>query len=326
VHENLNLKVTRFRGDLSKTSLARFVFLLKMSKLRYEIKQKIIEIAGTCFWINRNFYDFLESCGVEPDIYKKYEDQSGKYNKMRSILTDLENANCDDILKNIQSSIYNFRTIPDKKVMDVKLAEKNLFEFKELCGKDFVGEEIKNRDIISNLKKEKIKIDNKKIYFQKLEELKSEYISFFSEKNSQKRGYKLEEIVNRLFVLNEFEFQKSYKTGDEQIDGFFYLEGVHYLIETKWTKGQVGKNDMAIFDKKIDKKLQSSRGFFISINGFQQSAINDFSGCKPRLLLVDGEDLILILDNKVNLKDAIKAKINAAAKNGNIFFKIKEMI
>jgi len=41
---------------------------------------------------------------------------------------------------------------------------------------------------------------------------------------------------------------------------------------------------------------------------------------------MDGEDLSLVLNGVVSLKDALKAKIDKLVKEGNTYFKVRELI
>ena len=294
--------------------------------ISYPLKQKIIEIAGNCFWYWNNLYVFLESCGVEREHYLRYKGQGlNKYHLMRNIISDLEDKDDLDTLLSIQSNLYNLQSIPDANVPDEKKAKKLLQEFKELCSEDLLTAESKRRE--SNQKREQRlkEIAETVDYQQRLREIYDHFLGLCSMDDPHKRGFELEQLIYDLFALNEIEFHKSYKTDDEQIDGYFCYDNFHYLLETKWVKEQIRQDELAIFDKKIDKKLQSTRGFFLSMNGFTDDAISAYSGHKPRLILMHGEDLTLILDCHILLEDALRAKIENAVKNGNVFFKLRNL-
>lgn len=50
------------------------------------------------------------------------------------------------------------------------------------------------------------------------------------------RGYLLQDLLNRLFILHEFPVTRSFtrNSGGEQIDGAFELDGWNYLVECRW--------------------------------------------------------------------------------------------
>jgi len=112
---------------------------------------------------------------------------------------------------------------------------------------------------------------------------------------------------------------KPYRTPDgEQIDGHFKYEKFDYLVEAKWIDGLTKQKDLSIFDGKILGKAQSTRGFFISANGFDENAVNKFSGDAPRIVLMNGQDLAMVLNGQFTFFDAMKAKVNAIVRYGNI--------
>lgn len=295
-----------------------------MAKLDFEIKQKIIEIAGTCFWLWDNFYAFLENCGVNRDRYKRYEGAT-KYKIMRNVLTDLEDKGDEKTLKKIATELYRLKSIPDKNVPDPAKAKKVLQELKELCGEDLIEKEIESRKIEAKKTEYKIKSQESLNIKRKLENINQQFLCLFNETNHNKRGFDLEKIVYELFLHNEFEIHKPYKTNNEQIDGYFKFEKFDYLMEIKWVNGQIKQSDLAIFDKKVDKKALSTRGFFIAMDGFAHDAILSISGKEPRIILMDGEDLTLVFNQTISLKDAVYSKVESLVKEGNTHFKLKEL-
>jgi restriction endonuclease Mrr len=82
---------------------------------------------------------------------------------------------------------------------------------------------------------------------------------------------------------------------------------------------------LSIFDGKIRGKAQSTRGLFLSANGFDEKAVAKFSGDSPRIILMTGEDLALILCGRVLFTDAMKAKVEAIVRYGNINFPIRNI-
>lgn len=140
----------------------------------------------------------------------------------------------------------------------------------------------------------------------------------------QQRGFRLEQLFFQLLHLSEFEHTKPYRTpGREQIDGHFKYEKFDYLVEAKWTQEPTKQPDLSIFDGKIRGKAQSTRGFFISANGFDNTAVRKYSGDSPRIILMTGEDFALVLSGRVLFVDAMKAKVDAIVRLGNILYPVR---
>lgn len=240
---------------------------------------------------------------------------------MRNILDYLEETNQIEIINTIISNFFKLKNAVDRDALDEKKAKKLLEEFRSLVGNDPIEAEIQKRKQDETRNNYKSAVDERKSRNKRLENLNSSFISLVTtnEYTPQKRGYKLEELLSDLLQLNEMDYSKSYKTPDgEQIDGHFKYEKFDYLVECKWEDGFIKQKDLSIFDGKIRGKAQSTRGLFLAANGFDDNAIQKFSGDSPRIILMTGDDLAMILNGQVLFYDAMKAKVEAIVRYGNI--------
>jgi hypothetical protein len=298
-------------------------------KIRFEVKEKIISLSGSCFWFWNSFYSFLDSCGVSKTIYKLYpKGIYSKYDVMRNIIEHLENKNDIDIINNIISNFYRMRNAIDKDYLDNNKACQLLQEFRIIVGEDPIEIEIKKQQKEEHYKKVEKDIQTKQNFEENIANLNKQFIKLTTsnEYTPQQRGYELEKLFFELLRVNEFQYTNPYKTNSEQIDGHFIYEKFDYLVEIKWTKNTTKQQDLSIFDGKIRGKAQSTRGLFLSANGFDENAILKFSGDTPRIILMNGEDLSLILNATFNLFDAIKIKVDAIVRYGNIFYPLREAL
>lgn len=293
-------------------------------KLNYEVKEKIVQLSGTCFWFWDSFHSFLESCGVSKNIYKSFPRESfNKYQAMRNILNLLEEKGEMDIINSIVSNFFKLGSAVDKDNVDVEKAKTLLKEFKDIVGNDPIEREVEQRVIQQKRKEADNKSQKIKIQNIRLEKIKNSFNSLCSDKNisPQQRGFNAESLFYDLLELEEFEFKRPFRNNGEQIDGHFRYEKFDYLVEIKWLNGTSKQEDLSIFDGKIKGKAQSTRGLFLSFNGFDQNAINKFSGDSPRIILLDGQDFIQILNGYISFFDILKKKIDALVRFGNIFYK-----
>jgi len=216
----------------------------------------------------------------------------------------------------------------DRDSLDEKKAKQLLGEFKGLVGNDPIENEIQKRKQIEARKKYTSTVVDHKARKERLESLNSLFINLTtsSDYTSQQRGYKLEDLFCDLLQLSEMEYSRPYKTPDgEQIDGHFRYEKFDYLVECKWEDGLIKQKDLSIFDGKIRGKAQSTRGLFIAANGFDENAVTKFSGESPRIILMTGEDLAMVLNGQVLFYDALKAKVEAIVRYGNINYTIRNI-
>jgi len=290
--------------------------------LNYNTKEKLVKLAGTCFWYWNGFYSFLETCGVQASIYKKFpKDTFNKFDVMRNILTYLEEKTDYDKINNIVSEFYKLDS-PADDVPDVKRAKILLKEFKEHVGTDPIEIAIEKRTQKNNRELYEKKVEKQIKKRDNLQNLYQRFCSIIISKMSpQKLGFELEKIFSEILLLEEFEYSPPYRTEIEQIDGIFKHEKFDYLIEIKFESSLTKKESLSIFDDKIRNKAQSTRGFFLAMNGFDQEHIKDFMGHSPRLILMDGQELVAVLDGRTTLYDVVSTKVRELVKNGTIFYK-----
>lgn len=162
---------------------------------------------------------------------------------------------------------------------------------------------------------------------QTLSELKSEFYTWTTSSERQGRGYALETILNRLFELFDFDPKGSFKCTGEQIDGAFSFNFEEYLLEVKWRKKQTALADLDSFSGKIGRKFENTLGLFISISGFSEEAVFQLKiSPDKRVLLMDGGDLIAILEERITLSDLLMRKRKEASQTGNIYLTYRDMM
>jgi len=299
-----------------------------MAKLNYNTKQKIIELAGNCFWYWNSFFTFLDSCGVPKRMQEKYPRSAySKYDVMRNVLGELEDQNNSEVINTIVSNFYRMRRAVDEDVPDTKKAKRMLDEFREIVGDDPIEKEIEKRQREQSKKKYQEATQANMHYRKRLEELNGKFLNLHTttEMTNQQRGYALEDLFCDLLELNELEYKRPYRHPGEQIDGHMRYEKFDYLLETKWEKNPISQDALSVFDGKIRGKAQSTRGLFIAANGFDDNAVQKYSGDSPRIILMTGEDLALILSGRIDFQDGMKTKVEAIVRHGNIQKHLREM-
>ncbi len=119
----------------------------------------------------------------------------------------------------------------------------------------------------------------------------------------------------------------SFKIIGEQIDGAFSFNYEEYLLEVKWRNKPTPLAVLDSFSGKIGRKFENTLGLFISISGFSEEAIEQFKNSSDkRVLLMDCEDLIAVLDGRITISNLVIRKRCEAAQTGNIYFKYRDMI
>lgn len=159
-----------------------------------------------------------------------------------------------------------------------------------------------------------------------LENLKGEFFKLVSSENPQQRGFTLEKVLKGLFELFDLDPKASFRITGEQIDGAFSFEGTDYLLEAKWQQEPVASKDLDGLAGKLSRKLENTLGLFLSINGFSEDAVKAHSSGRRLVILMDGSDLMAVLEGRIDLVQLLLRKRRKAAETGNIYLRIHEIL
>jgi hypothetical protein len=175
------------------------------------------------------------------------------------------------------------------------------------------------KTIFANMQKEKESFSNM------IGVLKDDFSRLVMESNAQKRGFAFEKFLSSLFTLFDLEPKESFRIIGEQIDGAFTFDGNDFLLEAKWQEKPIELGDIYDLGGKIEGRLKLTLGLFISINGFTQNYSESKSPLMKTMLLMDGADLMAVLENRIDLKDLLFRKRRHASETGDIFFKYSQI-
>lgn len=141
-----------------------------------------------------------------------------------------------------------------------------------------------------------------------LDRLKESYLLLTQQQDHpQERGLALEKLLNALFALFDLEPRLAYSSDVDQVDDSFRLDTDDYLIEAKWTKSPLGRDQADIFTQKIARRGKLAVGLLVSINGFSEPLKTAYSTSSP-FITMDGTDLFLVLEGRFKLDEALLTK------------------
>lgn len=279
--------------------------------------------------------------------------------ELRSFLTHtiadttiLSQLNWEDYKRNIVSKLINFlakhqdtykndllRLITEVCKMedyshllqleDGKEKAKKAKQTVEALRKQFAG----HKDLIEEQKKQE---ERRQATYEKtlkvkdvqnhLDEIKKEFYQLVSSNDPHARGFKLEKVIKELFSLFDLDPKASFRILGEQIDGAFTFESNDFLFEGKWQQGLCNIQDLDAFSGKIGRRLDNTLGLFCSINGFSEDAVKAHSTGRRLIILMDGSDLIAVLEGRIDLMQLLLRKRRHASQTGNIYLKIHEIL
>lgn len=79
--------------------------------------------------------------------------------------------------------------------------------------------------------------------------------------------------------------------------------------------------EIGSFRQKIESKLESTRGLLVSILGFREDVVKQFDGRGAKIFMC-GSDLTRILEGRVDLRDALRQKVEKAAQEGIVYLRV----
>ncbi len=293
-------------------------------EIPYEITEAMIQCFGRCFHYKDRMEAFLRAAGVPPAIAQRYSNEY-KFVWARKTLSDLSDSQSGyEIQCRILTELCKLRNVPDDEVPDRNAALGALRNLKAMAVQhDLYAEEEKKAGTGRQaLAKERERVVAERV--AKLDDLKHRFSDALVNPNRQRVGYFLEELLYELFSLFGIDYRKPYKIETEQIDGHLPFEGFDYLVEARWRKNQPNVQEIGGFKTKVDSKLESTRGIFVSVQGIRPEMVARFQGSGCNIIFWDGTDLIEILEGRVELRDAMRFKIEKAAQEGKAFVSLRE--
>jgi len=305
---------------------------MKVQKISPQAIMALKDALANIYWRKKEIRQFIELTMENPYIVSTIDWQENPKYESVSQLIDRMAARPDiyknDLLKLLQET-SNFNDFSHLKYWDAKgdltkRAKESVTKLRAQTKGYFDAIEELNKAAerrIENLEKVKQTIS----FSEKLETLKKQFFEIALSDNAQQRGFKLEKLLNELFHLFDLQPKASFKITGEQIDGSFTFDNDDYILEAKWQKALVNAGDLYKFGGQISGKLKNTLGLFISLDGYSPDCIETGSSIVKSMILMDGQDLMLVLDGRIRLNEMIFIKRRHASDTGEIYHRISRI-
>lgn len=141
------------------------------------------------------------------------------------------------------------------------------------------------------------------------------------------RGLAFERLLSDLFRQQGILTTDPFAISGEQIDGAFEHKGWTYLVEAKWQDKKQSTNALYAFQGKPDRRIEGTRGLFISLSGYHASSITRFAeGRKPNTILWAGEHIEAVLEGKITIAELVDLSIRYAAERSELLVPLEEAL
>jgi len=157
--------------------------------------------------------------------------------------------------------------------------------------------------------------------------LLNQYLMLGRMADAQKRGYALEKLLCSLFALSGIDVRHPFRRnkGAEQIDGAFFLDGTHYLVECRWRAKVSDVAQADVLRGNCDRS--SAHGLFLSISGWSDNVPSLLKqNTVKTIMLMNGEDLESVLREQIALADLLGGKLRALRFDAEPFASANEII
>lgn len=294
--------------------------------LPHGVRVEVLNVVWAAFYYRDDFKALMVGAGVPLAIYNRYDTpETAKVKIARAVLDELQELGPPGwrIQHRIATELCAMRR-PANGVVDVKVGTDALAQLRRAAEAANVIVD-RERAAIDDRKaraaQKQKQIDDRRTL---LNQLSDQFAELAKEKQRtagelQARGYELEKLLVELFKVNDIDYLGSRRTAHEQVDGSFFFHGFTYLVEARWRRDKPTVGDLADFKFKVDGKIESTRGLFISMAGFDDDLLDHFasnSGTRRNVIYMTGHDLALIFGGHIGLVDALLMKINAAESRG----------
>ncbi|MGR5861037.1 restriction endonuclease [Bacillus pacificus] len=294
--------------------------------------QYLKEALCNIYWYKNDLKGFLLNCISDKTIIYKVDWSNYKRQIVSDIIDELmknQERNLGDIRRILyevtqMTSFRHLEQIEDGK-RKAERAKASVYDLKRII--EDHDTQLKKEAAIRKKRIENMeKIKSSQALLTRLDEIKQIYSKLVISKDHHHRGFELEKVLYSIFELFDLDPRASFRNIGEQIDGAFSLEGTDYLFEAKWQSYAVNASDLDAFSGKISRKLDNTLGLFLSINGFSEDAVKIYSLGRSTILLMDGMDLLAVLENRIDIVSLIVRKRRHAAQTGNIYLKVEKIL
>ncbi|MDE0223303.1 MAG: hypothetical protein OXJ90_28845 [Spirochaetaceae bacterium] len=132
-------------------------------------------------------------------------------------------------------------------------------------------------------------------------------------------GFAFEKWFYDFLDYSDIANKRPYRSRGRQIDGSVTHDGTTYLVELKFTEAQSDATDIDSLKSKVESKADNTMGIFLSMSGYSKVAVDEASGRRSTLLLLDHGHVYLCLLGALDFGDIISRVRRHASQTGESY-------
>lgn len=305
-----------------------------MSVKRYsaQVADAVLHALVASFHYKEDIASFLVRCGVPGDkVHAHQFTRNGppKYVSARALIDELASdplTGTPILAELIQGLLAEDLEFPRLRKLEegtekVAKARQAIAALKDLVGLE-LSDERRRRAKTHEIEKGRQEAALIRQRAEMLKELRRRFMAMFEATEHQRRGKDFEALLHSLFDLFDLSPRGSFRPAGEEIDGSIVHESAHILVEAKWENAPIETAPIAVFRQKVEDKLKTTLGLYISMSGFSENAIQKAGGGGARsMILMEGTELLPVFEGQIDLRDLLARKIRRAHETGQALFK-----
>jgi hypothetical protein len=281
------------------------------------------------FWRKNALIAFLRRHHISENFLSSWQETETKRVFLGRLLPKLEvHQKGSRILKQMAVSLAEQVKFPDlegwedsqQKIVGAKEAVASLKRYLEIHRQK--AEDLREKEAIKKAARERMEKAIKGAHT--IEKLKDRLAERSKSLGTQAAGYAFQDWFYDVVNFFEVAHRRPYVISGRQIDGSVTVEGTTYLTELKFTKDQADAPDVDSFLVKINDKADNTMGIMVSMSGYSKTAIQQASGRKTPLILMDYSHIYLILGGSWTLDEVVSRLRRHASQTGNAFLPTAE--
>lgn len=294
------------------------------AKITARLIELTYESALKAYWRKNALRKFLRASHVSETFISTWAGDESKRELLDRLFQKLQATDRGKaVIFQMARSLSEQTTFPDlrnwedstQKIQDAQRAVQELKSYLEKQDEE-IRSENERKKTQENARRERERIRRSLTDKAKLQQ---QLDSMHPKVGTQEGGYEFERWFYELLDFSEITNRKPYKIDGRQIDGSLTIEGTTYLVELKFTKKQIGATEIDSLKAKVNKMADNTMGIMVSISGYSSVAINDASGSKTTLLILDASHLYLFLSGAMNFSDIISRVRRHVSQTGEAY-------
>lgn len=306
------------------------------SPIPYAVQAALVEASGKVFWYWAPYKHFLRKSGVNAAAVERLAAEYNKYEVMRRLLAELDSAG--NAGRRVQTQLVEglvSHPLSEADGIDIEVARRTQAHLRAvaqehgvLCQPEARCDTSSARELAARRRSAQQERLQARQRAQRREALCAEYCGLLQNgTDRQGRGYRLEEMLGEVAQLDGLRYRPPSRKGTvTQTDGMVGYDGFQYLVEARWRNEPADVAALATLAHKAGRNLQSTRGLFLSIVGFRDEVVREIETGTKNVLLMTGQEFLLVLEGRVTLERALQLKVDEGANRGHIFFDLARCV